>query len=356
MISIHTHLSTQYPDVTKLLDDVVEEMWSDLNPINRFGHPNKYAITSKTGRLRTLVSGQEHLDKVGSDAMARQLKYVELLENPVYLKHIITAKPTQLKPIIATAQSILVEEDLYVMQKGKAKSQPFGELLLKKLFNYTSYRSSDHCYRRYQKLLFEQATCPYCNYEPTKIIAIEKTATERRVMMLYDIDHFYSKHAFPYLALSFYNHIPSCEKCNQTFKESKLFDIDTHVHPYQHCFDSIYKFELNHSVLASEPIEKVKLVNNGTFPDQLATSLGLEERYNGGTRLARSAELVDILSKRTHLLADPSCAPEEFEALVALIKAFGVVKKKEEILSLPYGKYNRDIVKMFDINNALNIT
>jgi hypothetical protein len=56
------------------------------------------------------------------------------------------------------------------------------------------------------------------------------------------------------------------------------------------------------------------------------------------------------------LLADPSCAPKEFEALVALIKAFGVVKKKEEILSLPYGKYNRDIVKMFDINNALNIT
>jgi hypothetical protein len=355
MINIHDHLSTKYADVPKLLDDIVEEMWADLNPVNRFKQPIKHALTSKAGRLKALVSSEEHVNLVGGDALARQLKYVELLEDSTYLKHIITAKPGQFKSIIAAAQGILHEEDLFVIHKGKTKSQPFGDLLLKNVFNYTSYRGSDHCYRRYQKLLFEQATCPYCNDDSAKIIKIARTAPKSKIMMLYDIDHFYPKHAFPYLALSFYNHIPSCKTCNQTFKEGKIFDIDTHIHPYQHCFDSIYRFELNHSVLTNEPVEKVKLVNVSTFPDQLAGILGLEERYTGGTKLARTADLIDILSKRTHLLADPACAPYEFKALLDLINAFGVIKKKEDILSLPYGKYNRDIVKMFDINNVLNI-
>lgn len=355
MISIHGHLSTQYADVTKFLADIVEEMWTDLNPVNRFKQPIKHALTSKTGRLRAIVSSQEHFDKVGGDAQTRQLKYVEKLEDSTYLKHIITAKPDQLKPIITTAQSILREEDLFVTVKGKTKSQPFGDLLLKNVFNYTSYRGSDHCYRRYQKLLFEQATCPYCNDEPAKIIKVAQGTPKRKIMMLYDIDHFYPKHAFPYLALSFYNHVPSCKICNQTFKEGKIFDTDTHIHPYQQCFDSIYKFELNHSVLVNKPVEKVKLVKVGSFPDQLAGILSLEERYTGSTKLARTADLVDILSKRTHLLANPACAPDEFNALLDLIKAFGVVKNKEEILTLQYGKYNRDIVKMFDVNNVLNI-
>ncbi|MEE5104224.1 hypothetical protein V2J92_06705 [Pseudomonas alliivorans] len=355
MININDHLSTKYADVPKLLDDIVEKMWADLNPVNRFKQPIKHALTSKAGRLKALLSGQKHLNLVGGDALARQLKYVELLEDSTYLKHIITAKPDQLKPIITTAQSILREEDLFVIVKGKAKSQPFGDLLLKNVFNYTSYRGSDHCYRRYQKLLFEQATCPYCNYEPAKIIKIAKATPKTKIMMLYDIDHFYPKHAFPYLALSFYNHVPSCKTCNQTFKEGKIFDTDTHIHPYQQCFDSIYRFELNHSVLANKPVEEVKLVKVGGFPDQLAGILSLEERYTGSTKLARTADLVDILSKRTHLLANPACAPDEFNALLDLIKAFGVVKNKEQILTLQYGKYNRDIVKMFDINNVLNL-
>ncbi|MBH3470588.1 hypothetical protein [Pseudomonas putida] len=355
MISINDHLSTQYADVTKFLAEIVEEMWADLNPVNRFEKPIKHALTSKAGRLRALVSKQEHVDLVGADAQARQLKYVALLEDSTYLKHIITAKPDQFKSIISTAQGILRDEDLFVIEKGIAKSQPFGALLLSKVFNYTSYRSSDHCYKRYQKLLFEQATCPYCNDESAKIIKITKSAPKSKVMMLYDIDHFYPKHAFPYLALSFYNHVPSCKTCNQTFKEGKIFDIDTHIHPYQQCFDSTYRFELNHSVLANEPVEKVKLVNVGTFPDELAGALRLEERYTFGTKLARTATLIDILSKRTHLLANPACAPDEFNALLDLINAFGVVKNKKEILTLQYGKYNRDIVKMFDVNNVLDI-
>ncbi|MNJ53040.1 hypothetical protein D3C77_484140 [compost metagenome] len=295
------------------------------------------------------------MDQVGIDALERHLKYVELLEDSTYLKHIITAKPAQLNQIIATAQGVLHEEDLFVDRKGKTESQPFGKLLLSKVFNYASYRGSDHCYRRYQKLLFEETTCPYCNYGVATIINVKKPAGVKKPMMLYDIDHFYPNHAFPYLALSFYNHIPSCQTCNQTFKESKVFDTDTHIHPYQQCFDSIYKFEANHSILANQPVEKINLVNMSSFQDKLASNLCLEDRYNGLKKLARTAELIDILSKRTHLLANPAGAPAEFKALVDLINAFGVIKKKEDILSLPYGKFNRDIVKMFDVNNVLNI-
>ncbi|QHG23876.1 hypothetical protein [Pseudomonas sp. DTU12.1] len=355
MISINSHLSTMHTDIPKFLDDIVEEMWADLNPVNKVGDPIKHALISKVGNLKEKVSSQEHMKQVGGDAQARHLEYVQLLEDSTYLKHIITARPTQLNSITVTAQEILQEDDLFVMHRGKAQSRPFGKLLLK-AFNYVSYRGSDHCYMRYQKLLFKEATCPYCNYGTATIIKVEKPAGASKIMMLYDIDHFYPKHAFPYLALSFYNHIPSCKICNQTLKEGKIFRTNTHIHPYQLCFDSIYRFEANHSILKSHPLEKINLVNVSSFQDQLASNLCLEDRYNCSTKLARTEDLIDILSKRLHLLDDPTCAPAEFKALIELIKAFGVVQKKERILSSPYGKYNRDIVKMFDVKNVLNIS
>lgn len=42
--------------------------------------------------------------------------------------------------------------------------------------------------------------------------------------------------------------------------------------------------------------------------------------------------------------------------MLEMLQAFGVVQKKEDILSNLYGKLYRDIVKMFDVRNTINLT
>lgn len=58
-------------------------------------------------------------------------------------------------------------------------------------------------------------TCPYCNRNYTFVV------DEDNGKLRPEIDHFYPKSLYPFLAMSFYNLIPSCQICNHT-KSSTL--------------------------------------------------------------------------------------------------------------------------------------
>lgn len=73
--------------------------------------------------------------------------------------------------------------------------------------------------------------CPYCNRQYTFTIEKEKVSPE--------LDHYYPKSTHPYLALSFYNLVPSCSVCNHT-KSNQIIN----VHPYFQGFDNKFKFKL----------------------------------------------------------------------------------------------------------------
>ncbi len=53
-------------------------------------------------------------------------------------------------------------------------------------------------------------TCPYCNRNYTF------TVDSKNGKLRPEIDHFYPKSIYPFLAMSFYNLIPSCSICNHT--------------------------------------------------------------------------------------------------------------------------------------------
>lgn len=64
-------------------------------------------------------------------------------------------------------------------------------------------------------------TCPYCNRNYIFIVKKGKLRPE--------IDHFYPKTVYPYLAVNYFNLIPSCQTCNKT-KSDKF--IPTWINPY----------------------------------------------------------------------------------------------------------------------------
>ncbi|QKF83069.1 hypothetical protein [Halarcobacter ebronensis] len=67
-------------------------------------------------------------------------------------------------------------------------------------------------------------SCPYCNRNYTFVI------DEENGKLRPEIDHFYPKSIYPFLAMSFYNLIPSCSICNHTKKEK--IDLDL-INPYE---------------------------------------------------------------------------------------------------------------------------
>ena len=66
-------------------------------------------------------------------------------------------------------------------------------------------------------------TCPYCNRNYTF------TVVNKNGKMRPQIDHFYPKSKYPFLAMSFHNLIPSCPSCNHAKKENFS---DNLINPY----------------------------------------------------------------------------------------------------------------------------
>ncbi|MDD5716686.1 MAG: hypothetical protein PHW64_02700 [Sulfuricurvum sp.] len=82
-------------------------------------------------------------------------------------------------------------------------------------------------------------SCPYCNREYI-FKFYDKTKSELRTVA--HLDHFYSQKNYPFLALSFYNLIPSCSICNSKFKAQANFYNIPHLHPYEDDFNKKAKF------------------------------------------------------------------------------------------------------------------
>ncbi len=115
-------------------------------------------------------------------------------------------------------------------------------------------------------------TCPYCNRNYISFVKTKKKKTRPQ------LDHFYPKAIYPFLACSFYNLIPSCSACNHmksdgdSYKDEKDGNL---VHPYNvknSDFSFSYTFD-NLDILKS--IDK----KNIRFEDEKKIKITLERKY-----------------------------------------------------------------------------
>ncbi|GAB3515008.1 hypothetical protein [Emticicia fontis] len=165
---------------------------------------------------------QEHYEKIEpyikanlNNKVGQLYKYIK-----TNLEQIIKGKPKELKDIIQNFPA-------------------YDNSSIKKIFDYDRFIDKKRKYNAY--LLAERLkvnVCPYCNRQYT--FTINKGNKGVRP----DFDHFYCQKDYPYLALSFYNLIPSCHICNSNFKKDEKFDIDTHIHPYTEGFENDVRFTI----------------------------------------------------------------------------------------------------------------
>ena len=58
------------------------------------------------------------------------------------------------------------------------------------------------------------AVCPYCNRNFIKSIRVKQNAAGRDIYVKGQLDHFYPRSLYPYLAICKHNLVPSCPSCN----------------------------------------------------------------------------------------------------------------------------------------------
>ncbi len=143
--------------------------------------------------------------------------YLRSLLNDDELKRLITAKPEALEGII---NAVVIH---YPDFTNPASDCYF---VLYNIFVSSCYNISNK-FSKYDFIKsIDKDTCPYCNRNYIYYISKSKEIKPQ-------IDHFFPKSKYPFLAMSFYNLIPSCQTCNGFgAKEEKDPLIEGLINPY----------------------------------------------------------------------------------------------------------------------------
>jgi len=255
-------------------------------------------------------------------------------------------------------KSSLIEFLLYLKIKKKRNRSVIEQSLvtrydtiyefLKIIFDYDTFsKKSNNKYCAYdlaEKL--DIPICPYCNRMYTKTV-VKPTKITRPAF-----DHWYSKSAFPLLALSFYNLIPSCNVCNSSVKGSDLFNLKTHFHPYstvqkdEKILDFKYSYE--HRDYSSF---KFKIINKNDFSKNSTEAFKLKEIYETHEdEIADLRRLRDVYSEKylemlkKNILKGTSTSDEEIYRL-----AFGTHVDETKFDRRPLSKMKKDILEELGI-------
>lgn len=120
-------------------------------------------------------------------------------------------------------------------------SSTINETLIKRIFDYEKFCNNKEWGRHQLLYLLGINVCPYCNRQ--YITSYEcKESNDRKATA--DLDHFYPQSEYPYLALSLFNFIPSCQVCNSRFKLDENFHDIPHIYPYNEEFGENAKFKI----------------------------------------------------------------------------------------------------------------
>jgi len=127
---------------------------------------------------------------------------------------IVLIKPKEISCLISEIEKRIIEQST-LKTKIKLKNDKEKKVFIydikekiKEVFKYDKFQTKYITPFFTEKL--EVSTCYYCNKDfILNFNAPKKTST-------FQLDHFYDKGKYPYLALSFYNLIPSCSTCNSS--------------------------------------------------------------------------------------------------------------------------------------------
>lgn len=140
-----------------------------------------------------------------------------------------------------------------------SKESKESKVLKDKIFQYELMSKQQTFVYKFVESMNIQV-CPYCNRNYISVVKDKNDGFKTRP----ELDHFYNKSKYPYLAVSMRNLVPSCHVCNLA-KHNEDKNI---LYPYKEGLGNTYRFAIDTSQ------------NISYFTDSLNTEFGIELKKN----------------------------------------------------------------------------
>ncbi len=268
----------------------------------------------------------------------------------IKFEDLIFVKSENIVGIIKKIEQRIIEESNISRKIKNSKAKLPKKILiydvkekLKQIFNYEGNNQSKKITPFFTNN-FNFRTCFYCNKD-----FITNFNTSKNVST-FQLDHFYDKGTYPYLALSFYNLILSCPTCNSSKVKGTQNCFETCIAPNDKNFDfeNKVKFKLlldtnckNLHIKEKEDIDTPLKEQFSNEYDKYIEVFKLNERYKAHKdivyEMVTKAELYP--ESRLKELQDLTGIP--FQQIKKDI--FNLIDENEDLSKKPFSKLIKDI-------------
>lgn len=282
----------------------------------------------------------------------RMLEFVSSSIEPE-AERLILAKPDALKEIVDvfTRKFYGYIYEYELTPHGERKNTAFGKFKKNMEELYEDFTKSTRRYETFGMQLSRSLnirTCPYCNRSYTFSIDEKMNeASDKRVRVRPEFDHFYPKAKYPYLALCFYNLIPSCPVCNHLKKEREIdlnpYLIDTENSPIY------FNLKNEKEVKTAEDIVLEVESSDGRGSGNIEV-LGLQQLYNEHKDYVK--EMMDKAVAYNESYYDglmESFRGMNLNAQDIENRIWGTYTECSDLGKRPLSKLTRDILKKYNI-------
>jgi hypothetical protein len=268
----------------------------------------------------------------------------------INFKDIILAKADNLKCLINKIELKIIEQSMLIKKIKNPRAKEKKEILIygakdkiKEIFKYEGNNQSKKITPFFTKN-FNFRTCFYCNKD-----FITNFDTDKKVST-FQLDHFFDKATYPYLALSFYNLIPSCPTCNSKKVKGSENCFPTCIAPNDKNFDfhQKVKFKLflepscdNLHIKSSDDIDIPLKEQFSDMYDKYIKIFHLNERYKA------HKDIVFEMIQKAELY--PESRLKELQNLTGIpfqqIKKdiFNLIDENDDLSKKPFSKLIKDI-------------
>jgi len=309
-------IKINYP---KNIEELTENYYNKIIS-KKFNCPPKdsTSIIKKICDNKWLNKKDKNLENIFNILIEKDKEFKKLFKEKT-LKQIILAKPKELKELLDEFGKIdnSTITDIF-KYSGKFQNEVITDFFTKK-FNFT--------------------TCYYCNKDLIlNFNAPKKTST-------FQLDHFYDKGKYPYLALSFYNLIPSCSTCNSSkvkgskdcFKYDKsikkVFENETCKIPNHKDFDFDQKVKFK--LFMTESCKDLNIKNKKNI------DIKLKERYSN-----EYEKYIEVFKLNERYQAHKDIVFEMIKN--AELYPESRLKELQDLTGIPYQQIKQDIFNLID--------
>ncbi|MCD4667794.1 MAG: HNH endonuclease [Sulfurimonas sp.] len=158
--------------------------------------------------------------------------------------------------------------------------------------NYDIYNDFRQTWAKKLVNLTNIKVCPYCNRN--FIVNFDKNKTT------VELDHYYPKNNYPYLAISLYNLIPSCHTCNHKKHRKKL-----KIYPYKESINDYIKFSftVNKLPFKADNIDLLIIKKENTRKNRKKIN-NYEKVFNISTLYENHKDIVSELLQKKEIYSD----------------------------------------------------